>query len=515
MGFNIQELGSLAGGAAEGYRKGVDTRISANEENRKQTAENERRASYEMMEQLKGIMSEFPGLLDPSQAAQAGYIPPADPRTGTAPEALPSAGGGMPGSPAATPPPQEGTMTFAMNPPGEPPAGGPTQGAGTGMFGDDLPPTQGQGALPAGGGKEATPPGGEMALSEMQVPGDADTAGPRAKLQDWKQRAMAAAAKVGGVQAMQQVEDYYQMATQGQMYQYASEAARAAADGSAGTAAKLLNTAMEIAPVDPEIEFFAMNGELYGQRGDSDPVKYSDMDIAGLTKQYLMDSKNFLEWQENLREDRKTDISQQNADTAKQNADTLFKQYKLDEKYAERETQTREAQALASLMQAKAANQRAMKALEAGLGAGWDPSEMIRLMGDAEDWSIDAMEFLTDDVKTYMEENPNEFNHLVDDVQYTMLNNPAGSVSRGTAARISQYIRMPGGFDFNELPTGEKFSVVKGNQSGRLYAVVNGRRVLLTPELSDMVMRNPDIKVGEGGQAAPTEPSAGVLPGTQ
>jgi hypothetical protein len=508
MGINLNELSGLAGGGVEGFSKASADRISRNQENRAQTQENERRGAYEVTEALKGVISELPGLLDPSQAAQAGYIPPPSAQAGTPPEAVPTAPPQGSGAPPA------GAQTFAMNPPAEPPAGGPTQGAGTGMLGDDLPPPQQQAALP---GAAPAPQGGgkEMALGTMEVAGDADTAGPRNKLQDWKTRAMALAAKQGGVQAMQQVEDYYQMAVQGQMYNYASEAARALAGGSAGTAAKMLNTAMEIAPVDPEIEFFAMNGELYGQRGDSDPVKYSDMDVAGLTKQYLMDSKNFLEWQENLREDRKTDISQQNADTAKQNADTMFKQYKLDEKYAERETQTREAQALASLIQAKASNQRAMKALEAGLGAGWDPSEMIRLMGDAEDWSVDAMEFLTDDVKTYMEENPNEFNHLVDDVQYTMLGNPAGAVSRGTAARISQYIRMPGGFDFNELPTGEKFSVVKGNQSGRLYAVVNGRRVLLTPELSDMVMRNPNIKVGEGGQTAPTEPSTGVLPGTQ
>lgn len=503
MGINLNELSGLAGGGVEGFSKASADRISRNQENRAQTQENERRGAYEITEALKGKMSELAGLLDPSQQAQAGYIPPPSAQAGAPPEAVPTA------------PPQGGggAQTFAMNPPPEPPAGGPTQGAGTGMLGDDLPPPQ-QGALP---GAAPAPQGGgkEMALGTMEVVGDADTAGPRDRLNQWKTETMALAGRAGGVQAMKAVEDYYQMATQGQMYQYATEGIRALADGSAGTAAKMLNTAMEIAPVDPEIEFFAMNGELYAQRGDSEPVKYKQEDLIGLTEQYLMNPDNYLEWQENLREDRKTDISQQNADTAKQNADTLFKQYKLDEKYAERETQTREAQALASLIQAKASNQRAMKALEAGLGAGWDPSEMIRLMGDAEDWSVDAMEFLTDDVKTYMEENPNEFNHLVDDVQYTMLGNPAGAVSRGTAARISQYIRMPGGFDFNELPTGEKFSVVKGNQSGRLYAVVNGRRVLLTPELSDMVMRNPNIKVGEGGQTAPTEPSTGVLPGTQ
>lgn len=506
MGLNLQEISSLAGGGVEGFSKASADRISRNQENRAQTQEAERRGAYELNEALKGKMSELAGLLDPSQQAQAGYIPPAGAQAGTPPQALPAEGAG--------PAPSAGAQTFAMAPPAGPAPGAPTEGAGTGMFGDDLPPPQQGGALPAG---EPAPQGGgkEMALGTMEVAGTPDTAGPRDRLQQWKTETMAMAGRAGGIQAMQAVEDYYQMATQGQMYQYATEGIRALADGSAGTAAKMLNTAMEIAPVDPEIEFFAMNGELYAQRGDGEPTKYKQEDLIGLTEQYLMNPKNYLEWQENIREDRKTDISQQNADTAKQNADTLFKQYKLDEKYAERETQTREAQALASLIQAKASNQRAMKALEAGLGAGWDPSEMIRLMGDAEDWSIDAIEFLTDDVKTYMKENPNEFNHLVDDVQYTMLGNPAGAVSRGTAARISQYIRMPGGFDFNELPTGEKFSVVKGNQSGRLYAVVNGRRVLLTPELSDMVMRNPNIKVGEGGQTAPTEPSAGVLPGTQ
>ena len=299
MGINLNELSGLAGGGVEGFSKASADRISRNQENRAQTQENERRGAYEITEALKGKMSELAGLLDPSQQAQAGYIPPAGAQAGTPPGAIPTAppqGGGAP--PA-------GVQTSPMAPPAGPAPGAPTQGAGTGMFGDDLPPTQG-GALPAespqGGGKE-------MALSEMQVPGDADTAGPRNKLQQWKTETMAMAGRAGGIQAMKAVEDYYQMATQGQMYQYATEGIRALADGSAGTAAKMLNTAMEIAPVDPEIEFFAMNGELYAQRGDGEPVRYKQEDLIGLTEQYLMNPDNYMEWQKQMLEERRADIA--------------------------------------------------------------------------------------------------------------------------------------------------------------------------------------------------------------
>lgn len=453
MGINLNELSSAAAGGVKGFSQASADRIARNAENRVQTAENERRGAYEMTEALKGKMSELSGLLDPSQQAQAGYIPPAGAQAGVAPEAVPTA------------PPQGGAGPQPV--PNAPPQGG----------GGALPMEQ---PAPQGG---PPPQGGEMALSEMPVPGDADTKGPRDRLQKWKTETMALAGRVGGIEAMKAVEDYYQMATQGQMYQYATEGIRALADGSAGTAAKMLNTAMEIAPVDPEIEFFAMNGELYAQRGDSEPVKYKQEDLIGLTEQYLMNPDNYMEWQQQMLEERKTDISERNVAATEKQVDVYAAEQGSRELL-------RKAQAYASLASGEAALRRADdQGGEEGLA--WNENNILKI----EEIEQDAMDGKLGFGGAWMTEagqNTELMNAAIGAAKEIRVANPPGAMTHNDAtelARMAYFNQLPEGND-TQVPPNLGSTRVFTDGQGNYMVDYKGKKVLVPAIVGQQILSN-------------------------
>ena len=459
MGINLNEISGLAGGGVEGFSKGSADRISRNQENRAQTQEAERRGQYEITEALKGKMAELAGLMDPSQQAQAGYIPPAGAQAGAPPQAIPAEGGGQPGGPPASPPPA-GAMQA-----------GPPPGA---------PPPQAQGALPA-----EAPQGGDkgMALDTMEVPGEADTTGPRDRLQQWKTEAMALAGRAGGVQAMDAVEQYYQMATQGQMYQYATEGIRALADGSAGNAAKMLNTAMEIAPVDPEIEFFAMNGELYGQRGDSEPRRYKQEDLIGLTESYLMDPENYLEWQKQMLEERKVGVSERNVAATEKQVDV----------YASEQTSRellRKAQAYASLASGKAALSRA-EAQGGEEGLAWNENNILKI----EEIEQDAMDGKLGFGGAWMSEagkNTELMNAAIGAAKEIRVANPPGSLTHNDAselARMAYFHQLPEDSGMEAPPNLGSTRVFTDGQ-GNYMVDYKGKKVLVPAIVGQNILSN-------------------------
>ena len=449
MGINLNELSSLAGGGVAGFSQGSADRIARNAENRVQTAENERRGAYEINEALKGVIAELPGLLDPSQQAQAGYIPPPSAQAGATPEALPV---------VPTAPPQGGAGP-------QPVPNAPPQGGG--------------GAIPM---EQPAPQGGEMALSEMPVPGDADTTGPRDKLQAWKTKAMALAGRTGGVQAMKAVEDYYQMATQGQMYKYATEGIRALADGSAGSAAKMLNTAMEIAPVDPEIEFFAMNGELYAQRGEGEPVRYKQEDLIGLTEQYLMNPENYLEWQQQMLEERKVGVSERNVAATEKQVDVY-----ADEQ-ASREL-LRKAQAYASLASGEAALRRA-DAQGGEEGLAWNENNILKI----EEIEQDAMDGKLGFGGAWMTEagqNTELMSAAIGAAKEIRVANPPGSLTHNDAtelARMAYFNQLPEGAE--QIPPNLASTRVFTDGQGNFMVDYKGKKVLVPAIVGQQILSN-------------------------
>lgn len=470
MGINLNELSSAAGGAAQGWEAGVRTRIAQSEENRRQTQEGERRSAYELNEALKGKMSELAGLLDPSQQAQAGYIPPAGAQAGAAPGAIPNA------------PPQGGAGP-------QPVPNAPPQGAAGPQPVPNAPPQGAGGALPmeqpAPQGAPAPQGGGEMALSEMQVPGDADTAGPRDRLQQWKTETMAMAGRAGGIQAMQAVEDYYQMATQGQMYQYATEGIRALADGSAGTAAKMLNTAMEIAPVDPEIEFFAMNGELYAQRGDGEPTKYKQEDLIGLTEQYLMNPDNYMEWQKQMLEERRADIAERA--TAVQEGYLDIAEEKLPSDLSKTGAE------IYSLL--KNADANAQRASAAGT-QGLDDNMRAKINNDIPTLIQNAKIDPGSQWWGAMTQNPAVAQGMQSAAIDTAMMNLMGEGNYADAIGISAFAFAPAAGI--EPPKGVKIGGIGVNEAGQPYAVWNGKTIAIPP--STYYALSSQLKALEGGE---------------
>lgn len=328
MGINLNEVSGLAGGASQGYQQGVDTRISRNQENRAQTQENERRQKYERNEELNAILGELPGMLKPGQQ----QLPAATPGPAAQPQAIPAPAAG--GAPA---------------PGGAPPAAG-------------------------------APPGAE-ALSTMDVAGEADPTGPRDRIAELRARASKAAAGSGGMQAMDAVDKYFDMQVQGQMYDYATEGIRAVSGGNAAEAVRYLNTAMEIATVDPGIEFFAMNGEVYGQRGDGEPQKYKQEDLVGLTESYLMNPENYMAWQKQILEETKADTDKAYKEGV---VDVAKRGVAVEEGALPSQNAARSAGAISDLMVATAAQDRAALAAQ-GKELGWDANNYLKINDVAKD----------------------------------------------------------------------------------------------------------------------------------
>lgn len=437
MGISLQGIGGLASGGVEGFERGNDLRIKRSEEARKVTEENERRAKYEAEQAFNEAIGGMGQLFDPNVPTEPVAPIPTAPQGGALP-----AGGGAPapqGIPAAMGPPE------AV--PTQPPAPRKTR---------------------------------RQAMAEKQA------------------QIRALAARAGGFELVDLVDKKFSSNLQQTMANYGLKAVKALA-GNAQTAATLANTALEFSPVDTGFEFVAEDGKLYFEAdGVRDPEPVTQERLMGMLERDLYNDEAFRDLMDEGRRagekgreldqgDSQLAINRTNAESLAKNANTNAGKLALEQEFAERGMQVDEATALAAMINAKANSERAtMQALK-GIDNGWSTGNIITLMKDADNWVVEDMDFLDKETFVHMKEHPSDFNRFKSDVQNVMFANAPG-VTRDEAARVSQILRAPGGYDYTK--NDPDFRVARGKQTGALYAVVGGKRIVLDDALAGVVMSN-------------------------
>ncbi len=455
MGISLNQFDQLAGGAYEGYMGQQENRRANREDDREQAGE-ERTARDDAYEQTFRAIQ--------ANRAQLDAI----------------GGEAIPGGP-----PQGGAI---------PTGSSPTVNEGA--------PAQQSGAAPAQ---------------------QSEFGSRREAYKDWHKRSSAASAMAGGLEGLKAFQDHETALSRKQMMGYGMAGVQAMAGGQAGEAVKQLNTMLEVSPEDTGIKFEAFDGKVHLVGADgkrSEP--YNQEQVMGLIESKLKTPENYLAFQKEAREQGIADesvrsskedekVDTQNAATAASIASTRADEYELDKKYRGRETSAKEATALAALINAKAARERAAAALAAK--SGWTASQQLQIYKDADNWAMEDQELLPG-VNEAFREDPEQWGLHKSDVMNQMTNNPYDQgPTREEASIVSQFLRQPGGVDLSQYMKDDKFKgmqigqddktgIIMVNYNGKSWRLPHSLGIIALGKIPEAKAPPTDDTTEEGPQAA-------------
>jgi hypothetical protein len=329
------------------------------------------------------------------------------------------------------------------------------------------------GALPAGGGPAA--PAGAAQQSQF--------GSRREAYKDWHKRSGAAAAMAGGLEGLKAFQDHESALSRKQMMGYGMSGVQAMAAGSAGEAVKQLNTMLEVSPEDTGMKFEAFDGKVHLVGADGKRSQpYNQEQVMAVIESKLKTPENYLAFQSEARQQgvadetarsnlEKEKTGRRTAATAERAVGVGEREVALDEKYRGRETSADEAKALAALIAAKAARERAAAALSAK--SGWTASQQLQIYKDADNWAMEDQELLPG-VNEAFRDDPEQWAMHKSDVMNQMTRNAYDrGPTREEASVVSQFLRQPGGVDLNQYMQDGQFKGLQVGQDDKGVVHVN------------------------------------------
>lgn len=483
----LENLSGLAGGIAEGYQAGVNSRIDRQDAGIRKAAE-DRTARDDAMNQLfQQIFAERAKLEQPAQApapVPMGALP-APETAPLAPESTPAAAGPQGASPALPNPATAGAASPA-------PQGG-------------MGPPQPQ----LGGG---TPAPQALAQSRSSY---------RDRYNDWRTRSMEAAMLAGGLKGAELFTQTEDALSRRRMLDLGAQAAQALDGNDTAQAAKLLNTAMEVSPNDTGLEWVPHNGQLYLKGGDGQLSEkpYNADAVRAVLEERLMTPENYLAFQASLLGKRQQDEVERAAPVQEEllgrQAAVDERRMALDEKLEPRKTAAAEMNALSNAIQSKGLAEYYRSAgSKAGDANGWSTAQQQKLLTDLDDWELKEVHKKVEGLQEYYDANPQAYDLFKSDVAETLLNHPPGTVMREDAAFVSHFIRLPQGVDVDPKYLDENgdvrsdlYDLALNRKTGQVRVTYNGKTWIL-PEGQAQIVR----QSGKLSEPATGAPPSNALP---
>jgi hypothetical protein len=300
------------------------------------------------------------------------------------------------------------------------------------------------------------------------------------------------------------------------MMGYGMAGVQAMAAGSTGDAVKQLNTMLEVSPEDTGMKFEAFDGRVHLVGADgkrSEP--YNQEQVMAMIESKLKTPENYLAFQKEARDkwegEEAAATAAENAAAATSVAGTRADEYELDKKYRGRETSVEEAKALAALINAKAARERAAAALSAK--SGWTAAQQLQIYKDADNWAMEDQELLPGVNEAFLDD-PEQWGLHKSDVMNQMTNNPYDQgPTREEASMVSQFLRQPGGVDLGQYMQDGQFKgmqVGQDDKTGIIMVNYNGKSWRLPHSLGILALD----KIPEA-QPPPTDATAEEEEGPQ